>query len=265
MKNYFVYIIFISVLTLWGCDRHKQKSVTSNNSQIMTKPFPDYRLSFFVLSEDKLNKVTHLSNLSVQQLAAINRTISDALIDYHNSSVGAYANFYNRYEQALPFKALADMKYMEAKHLTTEVQKQLDANKLPADRLTSLEALYVRFLCEGVFKDDWVMEPEMYFSDNFYKNIIPDGTKILFSQESYQEGRAALPFKISNNDLEDEHDVQPVMYSIDKRIAKELLNQIKPTKDEFLQIESQLFRQLLTGVMEGRFRVIVSIYNDQRI
>lgn len=248
MSRKFILAFYISVFI--GC---------SENKKAMEKPFIERRLLYYVFDKSSEEVIGTIDLMNTVDLEFLQSGLDAVKID----SSSKYYQYYNMYSQ--PFDFLKD-----ARHKVDFLQKELQSDKDKSSKgairaSTTYKKLYLNKKYGTFFKDEWYLNPALFFSEQFYKSFSTDDMELLMNHYQYERDSSGefskyhLPVSklLSDNDTEI---IQP--HEIDKGKATYLLSgmqPIEPSSNAVFQYEYDLFRKMLEGVVKGRY--IVVIYN----
>jgi hypothetical protein len=246
------YILTFCVFVFIGCNENKKS---------MEKPFIERRLNYYVFDKKSEEVIGEIDKMNTSDLEFLQTGLDAAKTD----SSSKYYKYFSMYNQ--PFNFLTDVA-----NKVDFLRRQLQADKDKASKgiivsSSTYKKLYLNKKYGIFFKDEWYLNPVLFFSEDFYASFFSDDMELLMNHYQYESDSTGefskyhLPVSRLLSD-DDPEIIQP--HEIDKGKASYLLGKVRskrPSSNAVSQYEYDLFTKMLEGVTKGQYIVVVYNYS----
>lgn len=254
----FIFCMVIIILQITGCGNRKIINKVEIFPPKSMKPYTDPRLSFSIFNQTKLRKHKQLKDLTrrraISVIDSLLKDLADNAPDYNDE----YYKWYTSYQQLIDYTKLYNAKKSDANSQLSNIRNKLNAGDSGVS-FSEIEAYYLYYDCGDIFRKDWVMLPQVYFTKEFYEQVISSSDKDLFFNSYLHDGsdkKMSLPVFSPLSQGREKFTIAPRL--IDKDQADVLLKHIKSIHGStILDSEENLYKTLLTKVALNELALII--------
>jgi hypothetical protein len=224
-------------------------------------PYAERRISFIALEADQvINYDTNFLKAPEAQLQVLSK-LQEAITNIARPENADFIKWENRYDTVFDYTAYA---YAQLESFRKRIKTLVEKKQFTEDDIEFLELADIYLNRAAYFRDSWYIFPEIKFSEHFYQQFFESKVKKLFEHYLY-DGDSMSEFRLPIADkYPGTYDYIPRPHIIDKHFAAELIELLKANSkmeiNEFIKDEARLLREILEGVVDDKYVLIIKTY-----
>jgi hypothetical protein len=219
----------------------------------------DKRVSFTLLNKECYDSIRPVEMMSREYLKDIANDMMKSLDEVDIKESTAFALYYNRYDQSVFYQD-----YFSGKKASVNIDLNGFLAKLSTDSLGDTSVFknaYLNFKCLSIYRHEWFMSGELFFSEDFYKVFLSKFSELIFNHYQYDSISGDFNSLPIVGDF-DENIIMPHLLDAARcNVLYKHLASIPPTNDDILESERKMFLLFLQEVIKGQSILIINNYS----
>lgn len=219
----------------------------------------DKRVSFTLLNKKCYDSIRPIEMMSKEYLKDIANDMMRSLDEVDIKESTAFALYYNRYDQSVSYQD-----YISEKKASVKIDLNDFLSRLSTDSLGDTSVFKnacLNFKCLSIYRNEWFMSGELFFSEDFYKIFLSKFSELIFNHYQYDSISGDFNSLPVVGDF-DENIIMPHLLDASRcNVLYKYLASIPPTNDDTLESEKKLFLLFLQEVIKAQSILIINNYS----